>query len=172
MPNERSSGRMISASQRGELGFWPATLSAVVAALIVTALITEERIARPTAERFLEGYYEQAVRAADRDYAWNMLTVSFQENPKKLREGRKTYDDFYNQWRRAQVDQVDSVAGEPNKFEASVTFIWRETGRPTPVHKVHFQLVCPWWIRKIPFRNCKPEDIKIEDTVLKGTSEG
>jgi hypothetical protein len=70
------------------------------------------------------------------------------------------------------VDQVDSVAGEPNKFEANVTYIWRRTGRPTPVHKVHFQLVCSWWVKRIPLRDCKPEDIKIEDTVLKGTSDG
>ena len=179
LANERSSGRMISSSERGELGFWPAVLSTVVAALIVTAggaLVTDERIERPTAERFLRGYYRQAVSAADRDHAWNMLTVGFQENDDKLREGdlvgREAYDISFNKWREVQVDQVDSVAGEPNKFEANLIYISKKTGRPTPVHKVHFQLVCSWWIKKIPLRNCKPEDIKIEDSVLKGTSDG
>jgi hypothetical protein len=144
---------------------------AVVAALIVTALITDERIARPTAERFLRGYYEQAVRAADRDHAWNMLTVGFQQNPEKHPEGRKTYDEWFDRWQTVQVEHVDSVVGEPNKFEANLTYISR-TGSRSLLHKTHIQLVCSWWIRRLPFRNCRPEDIKIEDSVLKGTSEG
>jgi hypothetical protein len=130
MPDERSFRRMLSSSERGELGFWPTTLSAVVATLIVTALIaiTDERIARPTAEGFLQGYYEQAVPAAERDHAWNMLAVSLQENPKRHPEGRKTYDDWFGQWQRVQVEQVVSVAGEPNRFEANLTYI--EGDRP------------------------------------------
>jgi hypothetical protein len=90
LANERSSGRRISSSERGELGFWPTVLSTVVATLILTAagaLVTDERIARPTAERFLREYYRQAVPAADRDHAWDMLTEDFQGNDDKLRDG-------------------------------------------------------------------------------------
>jgi hypothetical protein len=172
MADERSFRRLLSSSERGELGFLPATLSAVVAALIVTALIaiiTDERIARPTAEGFLQGYYEQAVPVAERDHAWNMLAVSLQENPKRHPEGRKTYDDWFDRWQRVQVEQVASVTGEPNKFEANLTYISKETGRASLRHKTEFQLFCPWWIKKNPFRNCEPEDIKIEDNFVRET---
>jgi hypothetical protein len=139
-------------------------------------LVTDERIERPTAERFLQRYYEQAVPAADRRHAWDMLTVGFQENDEKLREGnltgRDAYDAFFNKWRKVEIGQVDSVAGEPNKFEAYVTYIWKETGRRTPPHRMHYQLFCPSWIKKIPFRNCKPEDIKLEDSVQKEIIDG
>jgi hypothetical protein len=173
MPDERSFRRMLSSSERGELGFWPTTLSAVVATLIVTALIaiTDERIARPTAEGFLQGYYQQAVPAAERDHAWNMLAVRLQENPNRHPEGRKTYDDWFDQWQRVQVEHVVSVAGEPNKFEANLTYISKKTGHASLRHKTEFQLFCPLWIKKNPFHNCEPEDIKIEDNFVRETSD-
>jgi len=164
--------RMINSSERGELGFWQAVLSGVIVALIVAAVIagialfTNERIERPTAEHFLREYYEQAVPAADRDHAWNMLTVSFQENEDKLREGslrgREAYDAFFSKLREVEVGHVDMVSGEPDWFEANLTYILR-TGQHS-IEKTRFKLVCSWLIKKNPFRNCKPENIQIRDT--------
>jgi hypothetical protein len=167
MGNERS-GRMINSSERGELGFWKTILSGIIVALIVAAvvagiaLLTNEKIERPTAERFLRRYYEQAVRAPDRDDAWNMLTVSFQENEDKLREGRETYDAFFSKLREVQVGHVETVSGEPDSFEANLTYILRTGGHS--IEKTRFKLVCSWRIKKNPFRNCKPENIRIQDT--------
>jgi hypothetical protein len=162
MADDRS-GRMINSSERGELGFWKTVISGVIVTLIVAAVVavTNEGIERPTAERFLREYYKDAVPAADRDRAWNMLSVSFQENEDKLREGRKTYDAFFSQWRDVQVSHVKTVSGESDWFEADVTYI-SSTGHAK--EKTRFKLVCSLWIKKNPFRNCKPEDIKIKDT--------
>jgi hypothetical protein len=179
MANERS-GRMINSSERGELGFWQTALNGVIVALIGAALVggiallTNERIERPTAERFLREYYEKAVPAADRDHAWNMLTVSFQENEDKLREGslrgREAYDVFFGRLREVQVGHVDKVSGEPDWFETNLTYI-SKTGRRS-IEKTHFKLVCSWFIKKNPFRNCKPENIQIQDSVVKESGDG
>jgi hypothetical protein len=166
----RSSYRLINSYERGELGFWPTVVSGVVggvvATLLVTALLTNEQIERRTADRFLRQYYGQVVRTADRDRTWNMLTAEFR-NSGKIREGtlegRTAYDTFFNKWREVRLGQVDKVAEEPNQFEVDLTYI-SKTGRAYRPENIKFRLACSQWINKTPLLNCKPKDLKIDDT--------